>query len=348
MKTSPNHSLFGVKQTKQALRLCKEGFGPALRLLFHPQTILQYPRLLSEGIGPVRRMLIQAHNTREIKKLIGEGYPVTFINSWARSGSTLLRYLLSDIFLQQQGHETSTKLAVLPDEIIADTYCNLIATRNKEVPTPGLLVKTHDLFDGLRRVYCGEDSAVESSFRNCRHLYLCRSAEDALVSLYHLHMKRSYFLPGRWYVKSSSRGDIDTFCREALPQWTNHVSSYLQAAESGVPIFFVSYEHLSSEPAEILGQVLRWLGVPFTPTMVKRAASNMDFQKVKAVDPRSLGNQPPVLRYGRKGGGLIELQPSTIDYIRARTESLTAKVHALAERPSALTEETASPVPLVA
>jgi hypothetical protein len=335
MKTTNRTSRSGVHGIKQLTRMGTEACAPALRLLLNPKTLAQLPRLLTEGMGPVRRMFIQAHNAREIRKLIAENVPITFVTSFARSGNTWMRYLLSDVFLQQQGIETSTNLVIPPDEIIADMYCNLIATRNKEVRTPGVLVKTHEMFSGLRRSSCGGDAECEASFQRCRHLYLCRSPEDSLVSLHHLLMKESYFLPGRWHVKSKSRKDIDTFCRDAMPEWIRHVSSYLEAAENGAPVFFVSYEHLLAEPAGVLGEVLRWLGVPFTQAILQRAASNMDFQKLKAVDPRTLGNQPPILRYGRNGRGAIELQPSTIDYIREGTSSLVERLQQLAARPPA-------------
>src|SRR6185312_9518707 len=112
--------------------------------------------------------------------------------------------------------------------------------------------------------------------QRCRHLYLYRSPEDALVSLYH-HVLRENF-PGAW-TKARRRPEINDFCRKALPGWFEHLSGYLAAAEEGVPVRFASYERLLAEPASVLGETLHWMGVPHSDSMLKRADLNMQFQK---------------------------------------------------------------------
>ena len=163
--------------------MSSQAIGPAFRLLARPATLAQLPRLLVEGYAPARRMFVQAHNGREITRLLSDGHPITFVSSFARSGNTWVRYLLSDVFLQNHGLETATELAVHPDEIIPDFYCEAIAKRNRAVPTPGLLVKTHDIFGQLQKQF-GEGVAQEPG-GNCRHLYIYRTPEDSLVSFYH-------------------------------------------------------------------------------------------------------------------------------------------------------------------
>ncbi len=129
----------GLKGIKQAGRLCKEGARLGIQLL-RPRTLAWVPRLLKEGLAPLRQVaslkLIEAHNMREIKNLLADEVPITFVTSYPRSGNTWMRYLLSDVFLQIHGIDTDTKLAVHPDEIIADFYCSRVAMRNKAVRTP--------------------------------------------------------------------------------------------------------------------------------------------------------------------------------------------------------------------
>jgi hypothetical protein len=280
------------------------------------------PRLLAEGIAPVRQVmrlkLIEAHNMREIKNLLGEGVPITFITSYPRSGNTWMRYLLSDVFLQIHGHDTDTKLAVHPDEIIADFYRSRVAERNTAVRTPGVLLKSHDSFEELQARFWGKRDRRAPSFQRCRHLYLYRSPEDALVSLYHYILRENLAGDG---ATRRGRSDIDAFCRQSLPGWIEHLSGYLAAAEDGVPIYFASYEQLLADPITVLGRTLQWMGVPHSGSMLKRAAMNMQFQKLKSTDARDIGN------HGCSGAGSIQLKASTIEFIRASTAQLVERAN---------------------
>ncbi len=316
-------SLSGIQAIKQSARLCLEGFRLGFQLL-KPETMRWIPRVLTEGLGPVRRViglkLVEAHNMREVKNLLAEGEPITFITSYPRSGNTWMRYLLSDVFLQNHGIDTNTKLSVHPDEIIADFYCSRVAMRNRAVPTPGVLLKSHDSFDELKERFWGNRRTSDLSFQRCRHLYLHRLPEDALVSLYHYNMREE--VAGK-RANRDGRLSIDAFCREALPGWVDHISSYLTAAENGAPIYFVSYEQLSADPNRVLGQVLQWLGVPHTGSTLERAALNMQFEKLKATDARDIGKK------GRSGAGSAELAASTIDLIRSTTAHVVERANRL-------------------
>jgi len=91
-----------------------QGTFPALGLLLRGSTLAQLPRLLLEGLAPARRMFIQGFNNSELARLVRNHTPVTFVCSYARSGNTWMRYLLSDIRLQNEGLETSTNHASRP------------------------------------------------------------------------------------------------------------------------------------------------------------------------------------------------------------------------------------------
>jgi hypothetical protein len=300
----------------ESLRLCSQSFGPALRLLAKPATLAQLPRLLVEGYAPARRMFVQAHNGREIARLLSQGQQVTFVSSFARSGNTWVRYLLSDVFLQNHGVETATELAVHPDEIIPDFYCEMVARRNTAVPTPGLLVKSHALFGHLQRQF--GNPVAQPPGGNCRHLYIYRTPEDALVSFYHLQLREKY-------VKSRAGFDIDVFCLETIPEWIAHVSSYLAACQSNATVFFASYDQLLQNPEAVLGEILGWLDVRHTPSVVVRAVENMRFGNLRALEARDSADKPPVFRVGVNGSGSKELKAATVSEIRRRTDDLLAQ-----------------------
>lgn len=305
-------------------RLAWEGFRPALRLLTQPKTLAQLPRLLTEGAGPVRRMFIQAHNSREIVRFLNEGEQITFVNSFPRSGNTWVRYLLCDALQQQQWIETTTEHAVRAEKVMPDFYCEMLARRDPAIKTPGVFIKSHDAFVELRERFCGPGTegaggkCTRQAFNACRHLYLYRSPEDALVSLFHLYLREKY-------VKSKAGGDIDAFCLEALPGWVYHISSYLAASENGISVFFVRYDQLLREPGMVLGEMLGWLGIPHTGETLGRAVANTEFNKLQTVEASRRERKQPVFRRGRNGSGLLELKPETLVAIREKTARIVAQ-----------------------
>jgi hypothetical protein len=298
------------------VRILREGAWPALRLLARPDTLAQIPRLLREGIGPAQRMFIQAHNNREMARMIREHFPLTFVCSFLRCGSTWMCYLLCDILLQNKGVETTTELPVDRKKIIVDQYARLIARRDRSVETPGCIIKTHDLIPVLQG-HVGGDPGV----RNCRYLYLYRTPEDALVSSCHLYRREKY-LRSRTFLYDLACRDIDLFCLEYLPGWVRHLESYLDALDEGVEVHLVSYDQLLNQTTSVLSEALRWLGISFTEAAVAHAASNTQFSKLQAVEAKTLGGQIPFFRRGRGGSGAMELKPETLAKIRNDTREI--------------------------
>jgi hypothetical protein len=294
--------------TSQFVRLFREGAIPALRLLARPSTLAQLPRLVGEGLAPARRMFVQAHNNREMARMLREKAPITFVCSFARSGNTWMRYLMCDVLLQNQGFQTTTELAVDPGRIIPDYYAQMIARRDTSVKTPGHMIKTHDLIPMLQ-AHIGGDPAV----RKCRYLYLYRTPEDALVSLFHLYLREKY-------IRSKSGRDIDLFCLEALPSWIEHLKSYLDALDEGVDIHLVFYDQLLRQTTAVLRDALTWLGVPHTDAILNHADANMQFGKLKAMEAKTLDGRIPFFRRGSDGSGSLELKPETLSKIREATK----------------------------
>ena len=301
----------GGKIQASSARSSRTGRAPTLRLLFQASNLRHLPRLLREGPKPIINLFVQVHNTMAINRLLREKWQVNFVSSFPRSGNTWMRHLLADVFQQCHGVETATELPVHPDKIIPDFYCHWIGWRDVTIPTPGVFVKSHETFQQLQNRFGGQPQ-----FRCSKHVYLYRSPEDALVSLFHYHDKQKH-------LKHKTAAGIDVFCREWLHLWEENLGSYLAAAEQGYPVLFVPYELLLQYPVEVLGNLLRWLGARNDGAIVERAISNMQFSKLQAAETRnSLSEEAFFFRKGCKGAGRAELQQSTMNLIQERTAKL--------------------------
>ena len=129
------------------------------------------------------------------------------------------------------------------------------------------------------------------------------------------------------YIRSNAGGNIDLFCLEYLPAWAQHVTDYLDALDNGVTIYLVCYDELLRQPAAILSNALRWLGIPHTTESVQRAESNMRFGKLQAMEARALNGGSRLFRRGVDGSGVSELKPETLAQIRAATRDVMARAN---------------------
>jgi hypothetical protein len=266
---------------------------------------------------------------------------VVFLASYPRSGNTWMRFMLCDIVLQMHGVETTTQLPVDADDLIPEFRCNSIANRLSRCPAwaqepPTAFIKTHSDFLRVKQNFSGKSTIPG---RDWRVIYVYRSPEDALVSLYHWRRSSkecktagqsgqvvSYF-PHKAGGSDPASG-IDAYCRAEIPTWMDHMSSYFRAADRGFPVFFVSYESMLQKPDAILGEMLRWLDVPHDGEMIERAVSNMQFAKLQKMERQEQttadtgsGNEF-FFRRGRSGAGRTELQESTLQEIGQRTAAL--------------------------
>jgi hypothetical protein len=300
---------------QKLFRACKLG----IRLLGRRNTYKQLPTLLTKSLAPIGRIFVTRANNGKLAQLIKERAVITFVSSYPRSGNTWMRFLLSDIILQNQGAETTTDLAQ-PGKIVPDYYNDFITPKAKPSEQIGYLVKTHDMVPVL-----GERIGDVEGLRQCRFLYLFRSAEDVLVSLFHYTLCETY-------INSNSGGNIDLFCLEYLPSWKDNLASYLDEIERGTSIYIISYEELVRQPTLILSDALHWLGIPFTTANVERAESNMQFGKLQARQDKNYSGGSKVFRRGVQGSGASELKPETVAQIRAETQDLMARAQACLAR----------------
>jgi hypothetical protein len=298
----------------QSAQILCRGTSQTLRLLTRGSTLAQLPRLLLEGLAPVRRMFVQGFNNSELARLVRDQTPITFVCSYPRSGNSWMRYLLSDIRLQNEGIETTTDLAQ-PAQIVPDYYTDLITPRAAVGETSGYLIKTHDIIPLLQ-----ERSGGHPGVRRCRYLYLYRAPEDVLVSLFHISLREKY-------IRTKSGSNIDLFCLEFLPGWVEHVTCYLDAMDSGVALYLVCFEELLRQPADVLSKTLRWLCIPHTAEKVQRAELNMRFGKLQAMEAQALNGRSRLFRRGIAGSGVSDLKPDTLSQIHDATKDVMARAN---------------------
>ena len=260
-------------------------------------------------------MSTEDRNYCDINRALVEGSQVAFISSYPRSGNTWVRFLLSDVFLQRAGIATGTTLPVLPSKVVPDIYVEAIAERETQL-TPGLVVKTHEGYQRLAKHLPAE------GLRKCRHVYIFRTPEDALMSFYRYHLRHEQ-------LKGQVRRGKDHFCRTRVREWVSNAGSYLHAAREGSEVYFVSYESLLDRTVSVLSGVLDWLGVDCPDTIVQQAVLHMEFDKMVSREERGHPENGEFTGRGRPGAGVAELQAETLDIIHQEAADTLSRLNGL-------------------
>lgn len=309
------------------IRLALGTLSTASSMLFRKETFRQWPRLLREGIDPAVHLLLQASNTTLVNLWLSRGSKVVLVSSYPRSGNTWMRYLLSDVLLQMHGLKTTTRLPIHPNDLMPEFAGHCVARRIRRCPPVNPLnpsaafVKTHFLFERHRDIFVRNGSGPMG---DGRILYLYRTPEDALVSYYHLCQKERS-------LRHNVPNGLDSFCRGQIAGWNNHLSSYLRAADNGIPVFLISYEKMLENPALTLGRFLHWLGVKHEEPVVNRAVSNMQFAKLQAMEMEQsqmelqANERNLFFRRGCTGSGRAELNEGLLQEIHAKTGEMLAE-----------------------
>jgi len=197
-----------------------------------------------------------------------------FQASYPRSGSTWLRFMLFQIL---RGEEAGFgKIERVIPEIEAHRGVPPL------LPGGGRLIKTHEQYrkDYTRAVFLVRD--VRDVFLSC----YVRAVEAGLAQLV-------------------SKGDIDSFLLNflegtALQQgsWQQHTRSWLESplAKNG-NLMVVRYEDLRRSPEQVLGQLLRFLGVTPDVQVIRKAIENNSLQQMRAKEDkaRQIGEQSSLL-----------------------------------------------------
>ena len=212
------------------------------------------------------------------------------IASYPRSGSTWLRFLLSEVMTGEPS-EWPLVNRVIPDAGGHSRAPALLAGSRR-------LVKTHDRFVGP-----------------CRDVvYLVRDVRDVILSEY------------RWELRDGIQRTLDQQIALTLSNgtpmslfgsWRDHVTFWLDIRDSRrAEVLVVKFEDLRRDPHLYLGEVLTFLGADVDASAVDAAVRNNSVERMReredhAVDAGISAGDPryPWIGQGAAGGWRKKLTP---------------------------------------
>lgn len=255
-----------------------------------------------------------------------------FLASFPKTGRTWVRYLLANYFNEAfalgQTVDLWSMFAFVPNEGW-DEERGLRACRfwhDERVP---IVVATHRAYNRLL-------------FRSRPIIYLVRDPRDVMVSAYHHYTRhvRRYSGSMQAFIDAPQIG-LAAFARH-LNGWAANLPRH--------PHVCVPYERLSADPAQVAGELLRFLGLQPEPVALTRALAAARFDAMRTLE-RTAGipghsydrtdRDSSRMRRGRVGGWADELSAEEAALIERGCERLlSAEAKALlgAAGPRALGE----------
>jgi len=205
-----------------------------------------------------------------------------FLASYPRSGSTWLRFIL---FQTLTGEDPGFKRI---DQGIPEIQLHRGVP--PLLPGGGRLIKTHEQY---RREYT-------------KAVFLVRDIRDVLVSCYVRSVEAGL-------AQLVSKGDFDSFLLSflrgrALQQgsWQQHSRSWLESplAKNG-NLMVVRYESLRRDSEQVIGQLLKFLGVTPDSRIIRKAIENNSLQQMRAKEDNAIkaGEQSALLGCHQSPGG---------------------------------------------
>lgn len=227
----------------------------------------------------------------------------TFLAAYPKSGNTWLKFMVAELAGGEEVDFESTE-SMVP-----------AIGRHHEAPQllpgGGRIVKTHEPFRG--------DYG--------RAVYLVRDVRDVIVSYHHYV---------QW--RSDRQIDLDAFLDgwvsgrlDGLGPWHEHVTSWLDARQSGVPVFLVRYEDLRAEPREWLGKVAEFLRLDPGDGALESAVAHNQIERMREKEILNrefflrewkAGQEPGFVRKGAVGDWRTTLSPRHLKTMGAATEVL--------------------------
>lgn len=184
------------------------------------------------------------------------------IASYPRSGSTWLRFLLTELAMEMPA-EWPLVNAVIPD---AGRHAEAPAI----VPGGGRLIKTHDRFHGACR----------------RAVYLVRDIRDVILSEYRWELRDG--------VDRTLDEHIDLALRDRLPtnlfgSWRDHVMFWLDSAPARRgDLLLLKFEEFRQDPHGELRKILAFLGIDATDAAIEAAIRNSSVEKMRERESRAV------------------------------------------------------------
>jgi hypothetical protein len=227
-----------------------------------------------------------------------------FIVSYPRSGNTWLRQLLCDLVLQRKFGVELQGLQSLPsaDALMPDIHVhNLVNPTQAEFGMTERIFKSHNL----------------SHLRGCRMVYLFRSPADALVSYYHLNLRRPELRE-----RAQARG-LESFCRSALSGWRFHLESALEYhREAPSNVLLLNYGRLLENGVAELARAAEFVGLASEDANLNAAIERCSFARLRKREEQNPKHPEEYFyRKGRQGTGRDELSEATWNWISSRGDS---------------------------
>lgn len=170
-----------------------------------------------------------------------------FLLSYPRSGNTWLRQMLTDVYFQLLGEDTSD-----PQFLIDHFF-----TASPSFESQDISIYKRPALDFF--MFKSHDAQVAERFR---FVYIYRYPEDAMVSYYRFIKKRP--------IAFMEEG-LEEFCRKQLPAWQQHIDVALKNSSRGL---IVSYTEMVKNPENCLGRVCQFVGLEATPQQIIAAVSH--------------------------------------------------------------------------
>jgi hypothetical protein len=248
---------------------------------------LDYPLALKRRLRPVVRMVRYRGLTEED----------VLLASYPRSGSTWLRFLLTDL---ATGEDPSwgAEARIVPD--VGDH-----GGAPRLLPGGGRLVKTHDAHRGPTK----------------RAVYLVRDVRDVLLSEY------------RFDLRHGSDESLDSFLDHALHwgtlfgPWDAHVDYWVGSPVDPATVLLVRFEDLRSETAQALERIACFLGIEADRSAIDTAISRNGLAEMRKKEEVAFAQhigRDDYVRFvgeGAVGGWNGKLSPAQLARIEQRSWS---------------------------
>ena len=201
-----------------------------------------------------------------------------FIGSYPRSGSTWLRFLLTEILSDRPATFENV------NQIIPQVGEHHQAPRL--LPGGGRLIKTHE--------------AYLPDYR--RGIYLVRDPRDVVLSEYAYQQALGLV-----------SDDLDTYLNSFLDgkvngygSWQDHAQSWIEAAgRSPESLMVVKFENLRRDTPSTVASILEFLRVPAAAEVIQTAIANNSVDKMRAKEkqtPQKASERGRFIRSGSVGG----------------------------------------------
>jgi hypothetical protein len=200
-----------------------------------------------------------------------------FLASYPRSGNTWLRFMLF--------------------EALTGTPAGFHGVR-RAIPHVNPYTDTRPLLTNGARLFLTHEQ-YGRHYRHATAVYLVRDVRDVVISEYgRQQMNQSYAKNLDHFLEDFLRGRIHRF-----GSWTEHVAGWTRHAAIGDgSLLIVRYEDLKADPARELSGVLRFLGEPRPPAVIREAVDNNNLEAMREKEDRvRLPEARPGFRFVNQG-----------------------------------------------